>query len=254
MRTGERPWRAVPHPVRAVLLLALATQIYVGSHRASPAAMAAGLPPAPPGAALRVLALGEPAVLARLLMLWLQAFDYQPGLSIAFRALDYSRVEAWLDRALELDPSAQYPLLAAVRLYGEVADPERQRRMIGFVQRHFAADPKRRWPWMAHAVYLAKHRLHDFDLALALAAELAAVPAHPAIPSWARQMHIFVLEDMGELEAAKVLLGGLLDSGEISDPHEQWFLSQRLHDLEARGADGGTQAGSASSAADPASE
>ena len=39
---------------------------------------------------------------------------------------------------------------------------------------------------------------------------------------------------MGELESAKVLLGGLLDSGQITDPHERWFLSQRLAELEAR--------------------
>jgi len=254
MRVGERPWREVPFVVRTLLVLAFAAQLYAGSQRASPAAIAVDLPHAPSVTTLRVLALGEPAVVARLLMLWLQAFDYQPGLSIAFRALDYSRLEIWLDRALELDPALQYPLLAAVRLYGEVADPERQRRMIGFVQRHFAADPTRRWPWMTHAVYLAKHRVHDLALALALAAELAAVPAHPAIPSWARQMHIFVLEDMGELESAKVLLGGLLDSGEITDPHEQWFLSQRLHELEARRAEGGAQPGSAAPAVDPVSE
>ena len=258
MRGAERPCRAVPFAVRALLLLALIVQLYAGSQRATPTAMAVGLPSAPPVTTLRVLALGEPAVLARLLMLWLQAFDYQPGLSIAFRALDYSRLENWLDRALELDPALQYPLLAAVRLYGEVADPARQRRMIGFVQRHFAADPVRRWPWMTHAVYLAKHRLHDLDLALALAAELAAelaaVPVHPAIPSWARQMPIFVLEDMGELEGAKVLLGGLLASGEISDPHERWFLSQRLAELEARSADGGAQPGLRASPDDPVNE
>ena len=30
-------------------------------------------------------------------------------------------------------------------------------------------------------------------------------------------MAIFVLEDMGETEAAEVLIGGLLESGQISD-------------------------------------
>jgi hypothetical protein len=37
---------------------------------------------------------------------------------------------------------------------------------------------------------------------------------------------------MGEYEAAKVLLGGLLASGEVSDPAEVRFLSQRLEALE----------------------
>jgi hypothetical protein len=49
---------------------------------------------------------------------------------------------------------------------------------------------------------------------------------------WARQMRIFILEDMGEREAAAVLLGGLLASGEVSDPAEVRFLTQRLEVLK----------------------
>jgi hypothetical protein len=56
----------------------------------------------------------------------------------------------------------------------------------------------------------------------------------PGVPLWARQMEIFILEDMNQLEAAKVLLGGLLQSGKIDDPAEARFLAQRLHELDAR--------------------
>ena len=87
---------------------------------------------------------------------------------------------------------------------------------------------------MAHGVTIAKHRLHDLPLALELAEALARAEPQAAIPSWARQMRIFVLEDMGELETAKVLLGGLLASGQISDSHERHFLSERLADIERR--------------------
>lgn len=231
---AERPLRAVPLPVLALLGVALAMQLAVGLTRDPPRVTISALPPAPPAAVLEVAALGEPRVLARVLMLWLQAFDYQPGVSLAFAELDYARVGAWLDRMLALDPAFDYPLLAAARLYGEVADAPRQRTMIAFVRRHFRADPARRWPWMAHAVYLARHRLHDDRLALDLARELAAVDANVDMPGWARQMHIFVLEDIGELESARVLLGGLLESGRIEDPHERWFLSRRLDELERR--------------------
>jgi hypothetical protein len=47
-------------------------------------------------------------------------------------------------------------------------------------------------------------------------------------------MEIFILEDMNELEAAKIMLGGLLLSGRITDPAEAAFLQQRLEELEAR--------------------
>ncbi|MCD6042618.1 MAG: hypothetical protein K0R40_2221, partial [Burkholderiales bacterium] len=56
----------------------------------------------------------------------------------------------------------------------------------------------------------------------------------PDVPLWARQMEIFILEDMNELEAAKIMLGGLLERGEIDDPGELRFLKQRLEALEAR--------------------
>ncbi len=231
---NERPVSAVPWALRGLLVVALLTQILWAQHRPPPVATIASLPAPPAAALLHVLALGEPAVLARALMLWLQGFDYQSGTSVAFRELDYVHLERWLARMLELDPQFQYPLLAAARVYAEVADPLRQRRMLDFVARQFRLDPQARWQWMAHAVYVARHRLHDQDLALAYARELAALPASPAIPNWVRQMHIFALEDLGELESARVLLGGLLDSGEIADPHERWFLSQRLHALEQR--------------------
>jgi hypothetical protein len=45
-------------------------------------------------------------------------------------------------------------------------------------------------------------------------------------------MRIFLLEDMGEREAAAVLLGGLLDSGEVKDTNEIRFLMQRLDALK----------------------
>lgn len=234
MRRDERNISAVPWAVQALVIVALMGQLYWGMTRGLPTIKVAALPQPPSAAVLRIMAFGQPEILARLMMLWLQAFDYQPGVSIAFRDLDYARVQAWLARMLELDPRFQYPLLAAARLYGEVGEPDKQRRMLDFTARHFRDDPAARWQWMAHAVYLAKHRLGDLELALALARELSRIESAADIPSWARQMHIFVLEDMGELESAKVLLGGLLESGEITDPHEQWFLSQRLSELEQR--------------------
>ena len=45
-------------------------------------------------------------------------------------------------------------------------------------------------------------------------------------------MRIFILEDLGELEAATVLLGGLLASGEITEPKEIHFLTQRLEQMK----------------------
>ena len=47
-------------------------------------------------------------------------------------------------------------------------------------------------------------------------------------------MQIIVLEDMGEFEAAQVLVGGLLAAGEIEDPNELKFLQRKLAELQSR--------------------
>ncbi len=47
-------------------------------------------------------------------------------------------------------------------------------------------------------------------------------------------MEVFILEDMNELEAARVLLGAMLESGAIHDPAEARFLRLRLEELERR--------------------
>ena len=231
---SERPVRDVPLLALLLLALGLAAQVSWHAWRPGPTARAEALAEPPAGAVLRVASFGEPVALARALMLWLQAFDNQPGLSIPFRELDYGRVRAWLGRVLDLDPRGQYPLLAASRLYGEVPVPEKQRVMLDFVHERFLADPDRRWPWLAHAAIVARHRLQDLPLALKYARAITERATGPSVPAWARDMTVLVLEEMGELEAARVLVGGLFESGRLQDPHEARFLDGKLRELEAK--------------------
>lgn len=228
----ERPIRDIPRLVVALVAVMLVIQIVWHGTRPAPEATAAALPTPLPLEQLRAVSLGDPVALAKLLMLWLQAFDNQPGISIPFKELDYDKVTGWMERILQLDPDGQYPLLAASRVYGEVPVEAKQRQMLAFVYDQFLADPNRRWPWLAHAIYVAKHRLEDLPLAYEYARALREHATGENVPHWARQMELYVLEDMGELESAKVLIGGLLESGTITDPHEIWFLTERLKQLE----------------------
>ena len=229
----ERPVSDVPAPVLILLSLALALQILWYSLRPEPQAQARALPAPPSVETIRVLGLDDPLAASRATMLWLQAFDNQPGISIPFIRLDYDRVIAWLDTCLRLDGKSQYPLLAASRLYTLPPDEVRVRKMLAFVYRKFFDDPDRRWVWLAHGVYVAKHRLHDSELALRFARALRLHTSGPAVPDWIREMEVYVLEDMGEIEAAKILIGGLLESGTITDPNEIRFLNDRLELLES---------------------
>lgn len=230
-RSDERPVAAVPRAVKLVLIAALAAQVAWQAGTPKPVATAGGLGPPPPAQWLRVASLGEPIALSELLVLYLQAFDNQPGISVPYRDLDYAAVETWLTRALELDPAGQYPLLMASHLYAQVPDEARRRRMLDFVHREFLRDPDRRWRWLAHAAVTAKHQLKDMPLALRYADDIARHA--PAASGWARQMRIFLREDMGESEAATVLLGGLLAGGEVTDEAEIRFLTERLEKMKS---------------------
>ena len=228
----ERPITAVPRVVRGLLALFFAAQIVLAHMQPQPHAHAEELAPPPALPVLRGFSAGDPIPLAQAMTLYLQAFDNQPGISIPFAQLDYGTVQAWLKRILELDPRTQYPLLMAAQLYAQVPDEAKQRQMLEFVYQEFLADPEHRWPWLAHAAIMAKHRLDDLPLALKYANALAQHATAPTIPHWVSQMRIFLHEDMGEYQTARVLLGGLLDSNAVKDPHEIRFLIERLEQLK----------------------
>lgn len=231
-RERERTVAAVPRPVIGLLVVTLALQIAWRASQPDPTARAEALESPPAAATLRAAAFGEPIAFAQWLTLRLQAFDNQPGISIPFAELDYVRLTAWLEAVLDLDPQAQYPLLLASHVYSQVPDMGKQRAMCDFVRDQFARAPNARWRWLAHCAIVAKHRIGDPRLALAYA-DAVAREARTA-SNWARQMRIFILEDLGELEAATVLLGGLLDSGEVTDPNEVHFLTGQLEKLRQK--------------------
>ena len=221
-----RPLARVPRAAFALLIFALALQLAWHAWRPPSRAAAAPLAPAPSLTALRLVSLGEPIALSKLLVLYLQGRNEQ-----AWRSLDYGHLRDWLGRALDLDPRSQAPLLAASEVYGAVNDAQRVRVMLDFVYQRFGADPDRRWPWLAHAVLVAHHRLHDPPLARRYAEALRRQARGPGVPAWAHQLELFILDDMGERDSERALIGAMLDSGQVSDPRELQFLARRLERL-----------------------
>lgn len=231
---GERPVSSVSVRILVFLAAALSAQLAWQLARRPDAPSASDLAPAPSVQGLRLASVGEPAALARLAMVWLQAFDSSGDNAIPYQHLDYARLVGWLQAILAVDPRNEYPLFAAARVYAENPDAGKMRRIFDFIYEEFASDPNRRWPALAHAALLAKHRLHDLPLARRYAAAIQRLATDDSVPLWAKQMEAFILEDMDELEAAKVMLGGMLAAGRIRDPEERRFLQGRLEELERR--------------------
>ncbi len=232
----DRPVAQVPRWVKAGLILALVLQIVWHLMRPPVSAHAERLPLPLPAGSYQLMTLNEPIAMAKYLNLWLQSFDNQPGISLSFRQLDYHRVIQWLETILKLDPRDQYPMLVAAHIYGSIHNARKQRIMMDYIFKKFNQHPARYWRWLAHAVIVARHELNDKALALKYADALtkAAQSRTVQVPYWARDLKIIVLEDMGELEAAKVLVGGLIANGKIHDPYEKRFLVQKIKILEQK--------------------
>jgi hypothetical protein len=230
----ERPLSSVPRLALAILVLGLGSQIALHFSQPPRQARAENLGLPPSMTALRFASFGEPIGLAKLLTLHLQGFDNQPGTMIPFRKLDYDMVQQWLGRIMELDPPAQYPMMLASRVYGGVLNNAQQRKMAEFVYERFLDDPNRRWQWLAEEAIMAKHRLKDLPLARKYARAIRLHATGKDVPAWAKQMEIYILEDMNEVDSAKSLIAALLRDGKITDPNELRFLEQHLATMEQR--------------------
>lgn len=233
-KRNERPVAMVPRWIVALSAAAFSGQLLFAALQAPARARAEDLPRPPGAGVLKLAAFGEPTALGKVLMLWLQAFDYRSGTHVPYRNLDYHALGGWLERILALDPSGQYPLMAASNLYAEVPDQAKQRLMLDVIYRAYLEDPNHRWPWMAHATLIAKHELHDLPLALSYARALEQHTTARDVPVWVTQMQAFILEDMNELEAARIIIGGIIASGRYAYPQEEEVLKRRLAGIEAR--------------------
>ena len=234
MREQQRSLSAVPQIVILLLFVSLTLQVFWHSQLPLPDVHIYELTSPPTIEQLQVFSLGDMVVTAKILMLWLQSFDNQSGQFLSYRQLNYTALKEWLERILQLDPRSQYPLFTASQFYSNISsDPAKQRQVLEFVYQQFFADPQHRWPWLAQAAILAKHRLKDLPLALKYAQAIAEHTT-PGMPLWAQEMHIFILEDMGELEQARLIIGGMLISGQITDPNEIKFLNEKLQALEKK--------------------
>jgi hypothetical protein len=184
---------------------------------------------APPSAGeIRAAALGENVFAGYIVAVYLQNFNVHLGLATAVADIDRRALIRWLDLDTTLDPGTGYSLLLASRHFAETGTPVERRMMLDWVYRRFEEQPNQRWPWMAHAVFVARHVLHDNALALSYAAAMRTQVTDPKVPTWVRQMEMLLRADLGETEDAKIILSGLVAAGQIRSPAELHFLESRL--------------------------
>lgn len=217
-------------PVRRLLLVALAAlavhAVLAYQQRALQAAWP-GVPVAPSAALAPALALGDAQLFYRSAAFGLQNMGDQGGRVTPLTGYDYRRLDDWLAVLDRLDPEADYLPTLAGFYFGQTRDPADLRRIVAYLLRIGARDPARNWRWLAHAAYLARHRLHDLPLALEIAQHLAGID-DPAVPLWARQLPAFVLAEVGEEEAAGDLLRTILATDPTLSDDDVRFMERYL--------------------------
>src|ERR1035437_5039672 len=230
----QKSVKSVPWSLLLILAMSLTTQLaWKVSHLPSAPEVEDSRPP-PSMAVLRLASLGDPVPLAKLTMLYLQAFDSQAGNAAAFKQLYYEHIEGWLSRILELDPVGQYPLFVASRFYADVPDKAKRQRMMNLVYREFFKDPERRWPSLAYQTLVAQNRLKDLPLAQTYAHAISQYAKGDDVPLWVKLLEPAILEEMGELEKARSLIQESMNGGFITSPddvrafqnHLQWIDRQ----------------------------
>jgi len=185
-------------------------------------------------ATYRGLAMGSEQLLGYLLAIRLQLHDNQVGRHFRYSLIDYGLLVDWLERITAISAGTEYPMLLASRVYSSTGDPARLREILEFIQRRFDDDPQLHWRRLAEASVIAKHRLGDIDLALAMARKLAQQPASVEMPRWARDFEFLLLADLNELESAIAIIQALLQTEAVNDPDERRFLQGKLLDFQQK--------------------
>ncbi|MCP4335444.1 MAG: hypothetical protein GY785_22565 [Gammaproteobacteria bacterium] len=235
MRRTERPTLSLPRPLLLAFVVLLFAQISIHHlGRGSLETHYRGLSAPFSSPTYRGLAMGSEQLFGYLLALRLQLHDNQVGQHFRYSLIDYDRLVNWLDRITDISTGTEYPMLLASRVYSSTGDRQRLRQILAFIERRFDDDPQLHWRRLAEASVVAKHRLGDIDLALAMARKLARQPASIEMPRWARDFEFLLLADLNELESAIAIVEALLQTEAVNDPDERHFLQEKLLDFQQK--------------------
>jgi len=208
----------------AFLAVVLTAQVLVGYGLLDRRASQMVLTPPPSHEVALASALGDGEFFFRKGVLELTNIGVTGGTLVPMKELDYADLTGWFSLLDTFDPrSMAVPYLAAY-WYGFTPNRPDSRYVIDYLLARAEIDPLQGWRWRVQAMFFAKHRLGDLDLALEIAENLAARD-DPEAPFWVKHMPAFMLEGMGEREAALILLAGIMESKpDMADDERQILI------------------------------
>ncbi len=188
-----------------------------------------GVPPAPSKNTAIATTLSDRQFFYRFAALSLQNIGDIGGRHLSFAEYDYNMLGSWFDLLYDLDSKSNHIPMIAAYYFGATKDTKKIKVIVNYLSKVGSIEDGDKWRWLAHAVFLARYRMRDIDLALELAYKLAKMqPVGDSLPLWARHMPAFVLTAMEEKQAAKALLEAQLLTNKKLDPIEKNFIKDYL--------------------------
>lgn len=182
------------------------------------------VPPPPKSHSAEMISLGDPGIAYRLFGYFLQNVGNTGGQFQSLLNYDYAALEKWFMVTNDLDPSSNLVPFLAAYYFGVLYDqPEKMRHVARYLAEAGMEPYPEKWRWLAHAVFMARHRVKDLPLALEYANTLANLPGDVAV--WGRQMPAFIQESMDNKRASyEIMRKILITEGEKLHPNEVNYM------------------------------
>jgi hypothetical protein len=133
------------------------------------------------------------------------------GRAQALKDYNFAYLEDWFFLMDKLDPKSRFMPFLAAYYFSATQNPDQLPHVIKYLEMVGERPGPNNWQWMAQAIYLARHRMHDMNEALRLVHVMGSL-YQPGMPLWVRNMEPMVKSDMGDRQAAYYLSLEILKS------------------------------------------
>ncbi len=162
------------------------------------------VPPAPKMSSAKISFLDDISLGYRVYGLALQNFG-SIGQTQNLKAYNYDNLGRWFVLMDALDSKSHFMPYMAAYYFGATPDEKQLKPVIAYLEKAGMKPGPQNWRWLAQAAYLARHRMKDMDEALRIARKLGSI-YKPPMPIWTRNMEPMLKADLGDKQAAYLLM------------------------------------------------
>ena len=206
--------------LKSILAIAVCLNIGFWFYAKNISATWINVPPVPSKLSATLTTLGDEQFASRLIFTKLLNLGSEGGRITPIKNYDFEKLGRWFNLHYELDPKSDSAPYLAAFYYGASQDPSKIRPIIEYLRKAGTDTSGEKWRWLLQALYLARFKLKDLNLAMELANELTTLE-NSEMPQWTKHMSIHVLNQKGEKQAAlEMTLAILQETANKIHPNE----------------------------------